>query len=190
MIDSILAIDTQVFSFINSLHNKSLDTLMLELSYNYYLMAAFLVAMLTLTARQYKKKIIPLFFVLLVIFGLSDSISTRVFKNNIKRLRPCHSEELKGRVHLAGKKCWGGKFGFVSSHAANSFAISTFFYLLLKNYFSFTWLLYLYSFLVGYSRIYLGKHYPLDILGGAVLGCLLAYLLLNLLKKKFKRIME
>jgi len=188
MIDSLLSFDTQIFNFINSLNNKTADTFMLQISYNYYIMGAFLICMLSLTAKYYKKKTIPLFLILIIVFGLSDSISTRVFKDNIKRLRPCHSNELKGKVHLAGKKCWGGKFGFVSSHAANSFAISTFFYLLLKGHLSFMWMIYIYSSLVGYSRIYLGKHYPLDILGGAVLGCLLAYLVMILIKRKFRGI--
>lgn len=186
MIDHLLSLDTKTFLFLNSLHDNWLDSIMLAVSYNYLFMGIFLIMMLALTTKHYGKKILPLFFILLIIFGLSDSISTRVFKNNIKRLRPCHEPQLKNQVHLAGKKCWGGKFGFVSSHAANSFAISTFFFLILRNTYPFIWLIFLYSSLVGYSRIYLAKHYPLDIICGAFLGFVIAYSLVTLARKKFR----
>lgn len=183
MTDIILNIDSQFFLFLNKLHAPLLDQLMLIISYNYYLMLGFLMFMSFLSVKVYKKKFIGLFFILLVCFGLSDSISTRVFKDNFKRLRPCHQPAITESVHLAGKNCWGGKFGFVSSHAANTFAVSTFFFLILKNYYSFTWLVFLYSSLVAYSRIYLGKHYPLDIICGGILGALISYCAYRLVKR-------
>ena len=183
MINQILNLDSKLFLLLNGLHLPILDEVMLNLSYNYYLMLAFLGCMSVLTFKIYKKKFIALFFILLVCFGLSDSISTRVFKDNFKRLRPCHKPEIAKNVHLAGKNCWGGKFGFVSSHAANTFAVSTFFFLLLKSYYSMSWMIFIYSSLVAYSRIYLGKHYPLDIICGAALGILISIVAIQLVKR-------
>lgn len=186
MINQILEIDKKVFIYLNSLHSDFLDPIMLFLSYNKIFMLVLLTILLILTYRVYKKKIIPLFFLLLLVFGLSDSISTRVFKDNFKRLRPCHSQELKEISYLAGEKCWGGKFGFVSSHASNSFAVATFFWLLLKMKYTWIVLLFAHSSLVSFSRIYLAKHYPLDIICGGLLGFLIAYITLKLVAR-FRR---
>lgn len=180
MIETILKIDTDLFLILNSVHNNVLDQIMLSLSYNYYIMLSFLGVLSYLSVRVYGKKFIPMFILLALCFGLSDSISTRVFKNNFERFRPCHEESIAKQVHLAGKKCWGGKFGFVSSHSANTFAVSTFFYLILKRFYSQIWVIFVYSFFVAYSRVYLGKHYPLDVICGGFLGILISILVIRI----------
>ncbi len=186
MIENILSIDSELFLFFNAQHTPWLDSIMLALSYNYILMGIFLACMLTLSVKKYGRKMFPLFFILILAFGLSDSISTKVFKNNTKRLRPCHQPKVQAKAHLAGKKCGGGKYGFVSSHAANSFAISTFFFLILRSSYSYIWLIYIYSTLVAYSRIYLARHYPLDIFCGALLGIFISLALFWFVRKKFR----
>ncbi|MBN8703467.1 MAG: phosphatase PAP2 family protein [Bacteroidetes bacterium] len=117
---------------------------------------------------------------------LSDQLSVHLFKNVFLRFRPCHNADIAHLVHVVGK-C-GGAYGFVSSHAANTFAIATFLSLIAlefsykkKKLFVvgiFSWAL-----LVSYSRIYCGVHYPLDIVGGAILGSGIAIVVVSLLKR-------
>lgn len=91
------------------------------------------------------------------------------------RYRPSHNFDLQGLVHLVNGYS-GGLFGFVSSHAANSFGIAIFTALFLKNKWYWIFIL-LWAVLVSYSRIYLGVHYPADIIGGMVLGCFWAVII-------------
>lgn len=90
------------------------------------------------------------------------------------RLRPCHNPDIANLVHIVDGHC-GGQFGFVSSHATNTFALAFFVGSLLKKHIS--WLLPLllvWAGIVSYSRIYLGVHYPGDVLCGALLGVIIA----------------
>ena len=86
------------------------------------------------------------------------------------RPRPCHAPDLLGLVHLPTGRC-GGAYGFVSSHAANFFGLAVYLGLLLREGWLFGLLL-IAAVLVGYSRIYMGVHYPGDILAGGLLGAL------------------
>jgi len=183
MIKTILELDQNIFLMLNGLHFEWLDPIMLALSYNKWMMAVLILSCLTYMFYVFRKKAGWLFLTLLIVFGLSDSISTRVFKHKTKRLRPCHQQELKQKVYLAGQRCWGGKYGFVSSHASNSFAIATFFWLLFIRRRKFFSILFLYAGFVSYSRVYLARHFPLDIICGGFLGFLIAFIAYKLLKK-------
>ena len=135
---------------------------------------------------RFKWKTIYIVLSVTILITLSDQISAHVFKDIFQRLRPCHNPEISGLIHLVNDYC-GGKYGFVSSHAANSFAMATFTACLfrIKGY---AWFIFLWATLVSYSRIYLGVHYPGDIIGGAVLGFflgILVYKLYLLIDKRF-----
>jgi undecaprenyl-diphosphatase len=90
------------------------------------------------------------------------------------RLRPCHDPEIGHLIRII-RRC-GGEFGFVSSHAANSVSVSTFFILLFRKSHRYVWWILIWPLLFSYSRIYMGVHYPLDVICGAVVGIALGWL--------------
>lgn len=175
--------DQSLFLALNGCHNAFFDHFFWLVSGKYiwiplYLFIAFLII------RKYKKQswIIILSAIMVVI--LTDQTSVHLFKNIFMRYRPSHNFDLQGLIHLVNGYS-GGLFGFVSSHAANSFGIAIFTALFLKNKWYWIFIL-LWAALVSYSRIYLGVHYPADIIGGMVLGFLWAviiFLLISIILK-------
>lgn len=111
-----------------------------------------------------------LLFVALLI--LVTDQATNLFKDGLERLRPCHEPVLKEMVRLVKPSC-GGLYGYFSGHASNSFALAVFFSCIFGvKYIRLPFLLLFVAFLVAYSRIYIGVHYPLDVVSGMVFGSL------------------
>ena len=109
---------------------------------------------------------------LIVLVVLCDQISNNIFKDFFERWRPSRDPSISHLVHtVAGYK--GGDFGFVSSHATNSFGLAMFSALLIRHW-GYGITIFLWAFLNSYSRIYLGVHFPGDIVGGMILGISLA----------------
>lgn len=160
--------DTQLFLFLNSKHNAFFDNLMFWLSNKYtwiplYLFFSYLVY------KQVGKRIWLVVLAAALLILLSDQISVHAFKNVFLRYRPCHNLLIQSQVHL-NDGC-GGIYGFVSSHAANTFALAMFLGLFFRkkiNYFG--TFIFLWAAIVSYSRIYNGVHYPADIAVGAIVG--------------------
>lgn len=169
--DSLSTIDSDLFLFLNGLHVDWMDTFMIHITDMWVWMPLYLL-LIYWTVKQYGKRCWWVFLSVGFVVLCSDQISSHIFKPVFQRLRPCFNEDFEGLLHLP-KGLAGGRYGFTSSHAANTFAIATFLTPVLRKFHP--WpaiLLFLWAFLSSYSRIYIGFHYPGDVFCGAVLGAL------------------
>lgn len=156
-------------------HNIVLDRIMINLSDHIFLTVPVVLALIYFSIKK-DWKTLKIMILMGLAIGLLDSFCTFVLKENIQRLRPCKALDAVRIVH----RC-GGKYGYVSNHAANSFALATFLFMISKWRFRFVF--YVISFLIALSRVYLGVHYPFDVFSGAVLGSLWAFTMFKLYKK-------
>lgn len=187
MIEALNNFDTQVFYLINSHHCTAMDWVMWVLTSRWCWLVV-IVAAYCLTALVHEPK--KWWLVLAGIglcFLLADQGSVQLFKNTVCRLRPCHALP---DVHMFREGC-GGLYGFISSHAANAFAIATFFVVRYwKRWKAVPIAMVVWACLTSYSRAYLGKHYPGDLLCGALFGVLVGILIglfINWIEKKLQK---
>jgi undecaprenyl-diphosphatase len=179
-------LDQRLFLLINSRNSGFWDFVMFSISRIVVWIPLYLAILIAL-GRLYRKKLLVILLFIIIAITLSDQISV-FLKNSFERPRPCHAVELEDIVHLVKGHC-GGKFGFVSSHAANSFNIALLSLLLIRRrWFSVT--IIIWAAVVGYSRIYLGVHYPGDILCGSLLGALIGWGIYNLYKLTDRKLLE
>ncbi|MBQ0069265.1 MAG: phosphatase PAP2 family protein [Bacteroidales bacterium] len=171
MLDYLQSLDAQLLLAINGMHNAWLDTFMWHISKTYSYAGIALVALIIAWRRGWKNGLVFTIAIALAVL-CADQIASTLIKENVQRLRPTHNEALMAMVHIV-RDYRGGMYGFVSSHAANAFAVAVFVGLVMPNRVAFGSLL-AWAVLQCYSRMYLGVHYPGDILGGTIVGILVA----------------
>lgn len=174
--EALSTIDSDLFLFLNGLHADWMDGVMVLITQMWVWLPLYLL-LIYWTVKQYGKRCWWIFLAVALVVLCSDQLSAHVCKPLFQRLRPCYNTDLQGLIHLP-KGMAGGQYGFVSSHAANTFAVAAFLTAALrKNYKWMGIVLYLWAFISSYSRIYIGYHYPGDILCGAILGILVGLIL-------------
>ena len=187
MLETLNNLDTQWFWWINSHHCTAMDWVMWSLSQHWCMAAVIVLAFCLLTLRYEPRRWWIVLIGIALCFLLADQGSVQLFKNTVCRLRPCHALE---DVRMFRTSC-GGQYGFVSSHAANVFAVAMFLTLRYWKRVKRQWpllLIALWAIATCYSRPYLGKHYPGDVICGAVFGAIIALIVwwvTAVIEKKF-----
>lgn len=174
MLQFLKDLDARLFLFLNGKHDAFFDPIMYWAS-NKFFWFPFYALLIFLLIRWYRKRSVLILVSVAVLITLSDQLASHLIKNLVRRPRPSHAPALAGLVHLSPAGA-GGMFGFVSSHAANCVALTVFLGVMLAG--RHRWLRYVlwaWALLVCYSRIYVGVHYPGDVVAGALLGAALGY---------------
>jgi undecaprenyl-diphosphatase len=179
ILDYIVNKDISLFIYLNNLGSVHWDEFWLFVT-NKFTSIPLYIILLFLAYKQFglKKMMIVLLFALLLV-AFSDQ-TANLFKYSFKRLRPCHNNDIASIIRIVKEGC-GGLYGYFSGHAINSMGIAVFFGLLLKNKYKFLLtILIVWAVIIAYSRIYVGVHYPLDVLTGMLFGLVYGYIFYKL----------
>ena len=194
MLEWLKELDRELLLYLNSFHTPFLDPIMFWVTKTLFWLPLYLF-LLYLTVNYFKKDWWIVIIGIAVAILLTDRITSGFMKPFFERLRPSREPSLQGLVHLvkdsAGKIYYGGKFGFASSHAANTFATAMFFWLVFRHRYRWMWVLFVWATAMTYTRIYLGAHYPGDILVGLLIGLACGWFGYNvqqwIWRKKYKK---
>ena len=184
MLDKIQSLDTQLFIYLNSLGSEKYDGLWIFITRQADWIPFFLFLLYIIYKKLGTKQTLYLLLFVALLVTFTDQM-TNLVKNTFQRLRPCNNPEINSFIRIVQAR---SSFSFFSGHAANSMAVATFIYFVLKDKLKYFGFIFLWPLIFAYSRIYLGLHYPGDILTGYLFGVSFGFLtfkLYQIVQKRF-----
>ncbi len=185
--ESLIELDKELFLFLNNLGTPTFDTFWLIVTHKFSFIPLYIVLIYLLYKNMGLQKTIIALLVVGLMITISDQLSYAV-KHSVMRLRPCGDVSLKGMARFVAE-C--GSYGYFSGHATSSFALAIYLGMIFKSYYKYMFaFLVFWAIMVSYSRIYVGVHFPGDVLTGAFVGALiglLCYYLYKLIYRKYNR---
>jgi undecaprenyl-diphosphatase len=179
MLEKVIAFDTQLFIYLNGLGSETYDSFWLFITKQSNWTPFFLLLLYLVYKKIGVKSTLFLLLFISLLLVVTDQ-TCNLFKFTFQRLRPCNNPEIKSFIRIVKSS---NTFSFFSGHAANSMATMTFLFLLLKKHYRYAFLLFLFPLIFAYSRIYLGLHYPLDIVTGYLVGASFGFIAYQLYQK-------
>ncbi len=171
MLDKIINFDKKAFVFLNGFGSDYFDSLWLIITKQVYWTPLFLF-IFYLLQKKIGWKNFGFYLIFMAVLILVCDQTTNIFKEQFQRLRPCNDDEIKSIIRIVKAS---DTFSFFSGHAANSMASTVFSFMILKKFYRHVYLLFLFPLIFAYSRIYLGLHFPGDILIGYLVGAIFGY---------------
>jgi undecaprenyl-diphosphatase len=189
MIEELLELDKNLLIYLNNLGSETWDGLWLVITNKLSSIPLYALLLFLIYKKLGVKYLLAIVFVIAAMITFTDQI-TNVFKDGFMRARPCRAEGVMEYIRFVAVRC--GKYGFFSGHSSNSMAAAIFAGLVLRPYYKkLIFILVLWSFIVAYSRIYVGVHYPIDIICGMLFGAfsgVLFYKLNTIVQKRLQAI--
>lgn len=173
MLELLDTVDTHFFLFLNSLHSPYLDGAMYWMTKQKHWYPLFVIVAIAIV-RSYRWRSILILVGVAVVITLCDQLTSSIMKPLFGRLRPTHDPEIMHLVHTVASYR-GGQYSMASSHAADSLGAAVFLWLTVRGRVRWIWIMFVWSGVFTYTRIYLGVHYPGDILVGGFVGIAIGY---------------
>lgn len=183
--ETLLQFDESLFFIINhDWHTAWLDVLM-PFWRNKLFWIPLYIFLVSFSILNFKKQGLYFIFAALITVGMADSVSSQLIKKTVQRERPCNQEDMRSQVKLL-IRCGSG-YSFTSSHAANHFALATFISLTLGGIIKGIRIpLFLWAGIISFAQVYVGVHFPLDVISGGILGIFIGWIVAKFFSKRIQ----
>ncbi|MEH6535851.1 MAG: phosphatase PAP2 family protein [Psychroserpens sp.] len=176
MIEELVRLDTELFIYLNNLGTETWDGFWMFYTTKFNWIPFYALLAYLMYKRLNTKMFLLTLLVVALMITFTDQITNLFKKVLVVRLRPCHNGDIDGLYRLVKEYC-GGKYGYFSGHASNSMAVAVFTSLMLRSKYKYIPLVLIpWAMAMGYSRIYIGVHYPLDVVSGMLFGAFSGFL--------------